>query len=96
MARRCRAAGTETPRPLIVGTGAMNILQPSEYTDADGKVHFANPSVVYRDPVSPATFIASEDATYLSMLQEGQQLHYALAGDAVVSGESRKAGARCF
>lgn len=90
------AAGVETPRPLNVGAGAMNILQPAEYIDSEGKIHFANPSVVYRDPVSPQTFIDSEQSMYLSMLQEGQQLHYALAGDAVVSGESRKQARDAF
>lgn len=90
------AAGVETPRPLNVGAGAMNVLQGTEYTDSEGKIHIANPSVVYREPVSPATFIASEESTYLSMLQEAQQLHYALAGDAVVSGESRKQARDAF
>lgn len=88
--------GVETPRPLYVGAGAMNSLQGVEYTDSEGKTHVANPSVVYRDPVSPKTFIESEESMYLSMLQEGQQLHYALAGDAVVSGESRKQARDAF
>lgn len=88
--------GEKTAEQLKVGAGAMNILSGVEYTDAAGNLHIANPSVVYREPVSPATFIASEESTYLSMLQEAQQLHYALAGDAVVSGESRKQARDAF
>lgn len=83
------SAGVETPRTLYVGAGATNSLQGVEYTDENGVTRVMNPSVVYRDPVSPQTFIESEQSSYLSMLQEGQQLHYALAGDAVVSAVSR-------
>lgn len=80
---------TETPTPLNVGAGTTNSFQGVEYTDENGNMRVANPSISYRDPVSPSTFIETEDSIYLSMLQEAQQLHYALAGDAVVSAVSR-------
>lgn len=80
---------TETPTPLNVGAGTTNSFQGAEYTDENGNLRIANPSISYRDPVSPGTFIETEDSIYLSMLQEAQQLHYALAGDAVVSAVSR-------
>lgn len=83
------ADGTFTPTPLQTGAGTLNSFQGETYTDRDGNVHVLNPSVVYRDPISPDTFIASEESSYLAMLQEGNQLHYALAGDAVVSAVSR-------
>lgn len=87
---------TETPLPLNVGPGTTNSFQGAEFTDENGNVRVANPSISYRDPVSPLTFIQTEDSIYLSMLQEAQQLHYALAGDAVVSGESRKQARDAF
>lgn len=90
------ATGVETPKILNVGAGAMNVLQGAEYTDSEGKKHVANPSVVYRDPVSPQTFIDSAQATYLAMLSETQQLHYASVSDGVVSGESRKQARQAF
>lgn len=88
--------GEFVPTPLAVGAGTLNSLQGETYEDSDGKVHVLNPSVVYRDPVPTDTFIETEQSAYLAMLQEGQQLHYALAGDAVVSGESRKQAREAF
>lgn len=76
-------------KPFQAGAGTTNLLVGVEYVDEDGTRHMANPSVVYRDPVSTETFDSTAAAAYLSILQETQQLHYALAGDAVVSGESR-------
>ncbi len=88
--------GKEVPAAMYTGPGAMNILQGSEWTDDQGNMHVANPSVVYRDPVSPDTFITSANAIYLAMLSETQQLHYASAGDAIVTGESRKQAREAF
>lgn len=88
--------GVFTPTPLAVGAGTLNSLQGETYEDRDGTTHVLNPSVVYRDPVDPETFLATEQSAYLAMLQEAQQLHYALAGDSVVSGESRKQAREAF
>ena len=90
------ADGSFTPSPLAVGAGTLNSLQGESYEDRDGNTHVLNPSVVYRDPIDPATFIATEQSAYLAMLQEGHQLHYALAGDAVVSAVSRVQAREAF
>lgn len=84
------------PQPFYVGAGTTNALVGVKFTDANGNEQIATPSVVYRDPVPVDTFEATENAAYLAILQEAQQLHYALAGDAVVSGESRRQARDAF
>lgn len=79
------------PEPVRVGPGHLTALQGNEVLDDKGDVvGVGTPNVLYRNPVSPDTFIATENSAYLAILQEANQLHYALAGDAAVSGESRK------
>jgi hypothetical protein len=78
-------------KPMEIGPGVATEFKGLEIRNDDNDVTgHATPSVVYRDPVSPATFIETEESAYKSILQEVQQLHYLIAGDAVVSGESRK------
>lgn len=77
------------PDPMQVGAGTTNNLQGIIYKDAQGNEQITNPGVVYRDPVPVTTFSETSDSAYLSILEEAQQLHYALAGDAVVSAVSR-------
>lgn len=84
--------GTRTfvPSPLQVGAGAINALVGIATTGADGTQTIANPSVVFRDPVPVTTFRDTKSEAYMGILAEGRQLHYAMAGDATASGESRK------
>ena len=77
------------PADIAVGAGVMVNLQGMVVEDKNGNKVVANPSVNYRDPVSPVTFIATEDSAYKGILQETNQLHYLIAGDASSSGESR-------
>lgn len=78
------------PAPFRVGAGTTNFIAGATYQDADGKTQIANPSVVYRDPVKVDTFEMTERAAYRSILEEAQQLHALISGDATASGESRK------
>lgn len=77
------------PDPLYTGAGTTNALQGIPYTDKDGNQQITTPNIVYRDPVPVTTFSDTSNSAYLAILQEAQQLHYALAGDAVVSSASR-------
>lgn len=74
---------------LQVGAGTTNMIAGVEYTDAAGNKHIANPNVIYRDPVSPDTFIKSGDSLYNALLAEAKQTHALIIGDAAASGESR-------
>jgi hypothetical protein len=78
------------PRPLRVGAGRTNFISGQPIRDAQGRVTgYTSPSVVYRDPVSTATFRESSDDCYRAILQETRQLHALLSGDAAASGVSR-------
>ncbi len=77
------------PNPLYVGAGTTNFIQGIKYPDADGNEQITTPSAVYRDPVPVTTFTETSHSAYLAILEEAQQLHYAMAGDAAVSAVSR-------
>lgn len=73
------------------GAGAVNALVGIPiYDKNDDLVGYATPGVHDRAPASPDTFIQSQDAYYLRILKECDQLHALIAGDATASGESRK------
>lgn len=72
-----------------VGAGTVNFISGIEYTDSDGTKHLANPSAIYRDPVSPETFARAEALLYMALLAEAKQTHALINGDAAASGESR-------
>jgi hypothetical protein len=75
---------------LYVGAGTTNLFQSETFTDTEGKTFVLPGSVTYRDPVAANTFIETENSQYTGMLQETHQLHYTLASEGSVSGESRK------
>jgi hypothetical protein len=78
------------PRPMRIGAGQTNwIAGAAIRNDAGDVTGYATPSVVYRDPVRPDTFQATASGAYRAILEETQQLHALLAGDASASGESR-------
>jgi hypothetical protein len=79
------------PDPIKWGAGVTNNFVGSEIRDAEGNVTgYATPSYVREEPVDPSTFLLTKDAAYRSILEEAQQLHSLIAGDATASGESRK------
>lgn len=82
--------GEFTPDPLYVGAGTTNLFQSETFTDSEGKTFVLPGSVTYRDPVPANTFIETENSQYTGILQETHQLHYTLASEGSVSGESRK------
>jgi len=76
---------------LKVGAGTTNFISGVPIRDQNGAITgYTDPSVVYRDPVSVATFEATAQDAYRAILEETQQLHALIAGDATASGESRK------
>lgn len=80
-----------TPSPMRIGAGRTNFISGQPIYDEAGQVAgYTSPSVVYRDPVQPVTFEMTADAAHRAILEEAQQLHALIAGDATASGESRK------
>jgi hypothetical protein len=80
------------PHPLDFGAGSVNALVGVEIRDeGTGELKgYANPDVVYRDPVPVATFADTRDIAYWAILEECQQAHALLSGQAAPSGESRR------
>lgn len=78
------------PDPFRVGAGTTNVLMGATYTDEQGVTRMATPSVVYRDPISVQTFVETKQDAYTAILEETNQLHALISGDAAASGESRK------
>lgn len=78
------------PDTFRVGAGTTNALMGATYTDEQGITRMATPSVVYRDPVPVETFKQTKEEAYTAILEETDQLHALISGDATASGESRK------
>lgn len=78
------------PDTFRVGAGTTNALMGATYTDEQGMTRMASPSVVYRDPVPVVTFVDTKREAYMGILEETDQLHALISGDATASGESRK------
>lgn len=78
------------PEPLRVGPGTTNYIVGEQYTDAEGKTQVLNPSIVYRDPVTPQPFIETIREAYLAILREARQLHAAITTDSNIGFDSRR------
>lgn len=79
------------PASVKYGSGITNYVAGMPTRDQAGNVtSIGTPSIVYRDPVTPETFIMSADALKRAILEETHQLHTIISGDATASGESRK------
>lgn len=79
------------PATAKFGGGITNYTAGIPIRDQQGNVTaLSNPSIVYRDPVTPETFIMSADSLKRAILEEVHQLHTLISGDATASGESRK------
>jgi hypothetical protein len=82
---------TFKPSQMKIGAGRTNFISGMPVRDEQGRITGYTPaSVVYRDPVTPETFEMTADAAHRAILEEAQQLHALIAGDATASGESRK------
>ena len=80
---------TFVPDPIYTGAGVTSNFVGVTIPDGDGGKTIATPSVVYRDPVSVDTFQDTSNGSYLNILAECHQLHYAVTGDAAIGAESR-------
>lgn len=82
---------------FAVGAGTVNAINGVPVMDENGNVRsYTSASVAYRDPISVSTFLESKDAAYRGILEESQQLHALLSGDAITSGDSRRQALAAF
>ena len=78
------------------GAATTNFISGIESEDAEGKISITSPSVVYKDPVSPIHLTETKLQAYQAILEETDQLHALIAGDAEASGESRRQAMAAF
>ncbi|HMQ29153.1 MAG TPA: hypothetical protein PKD53_00430 [Chloroflexaceae bacterium] len=77
-------------KPLKVGAGRTNFISGQPIRDAQGRITgYTTPSVVYRDPVSTATFREAAEDDHRAILSEARQLHALMGADSTATGESR-------
>lgn len=75
--------------PVRTGAGAVYAVTGVPVQDASGNQSLTTPSVTFRDPVPVTTFVDTLGNLYRTLLEEAQQLHALITGDAAPSGESR-------
>lgn len=78
------------PQPIERGPGVVNVLRGAKMEDDFGNVTYANPSAVWREPVSVDTFTNTRDTAYRGILEEVQQLYSLASGAFAISAESRR------
>lgn len=79
------------PVPMKTGAGTTNYVNGLPIEDAEGHItDYTTAGVVHRDPVAVTTFAETRLIAYTGILEEVQQLHALIAGDATASGESRR------
>lgn len=79
------------PGKFKIGAATANFLQGIELINQKtGERSMTTPGIFYREPGAPESFIKSADDYYHGILQECDQIHVVISGDATASGESRK------
>jgi hypothetical protein len=90
--------GTQFVRDdFAVGAGTVNAINGVPTLDENGNTTgYTQASINYRDPVSVKTFLDAQTAAYRGILEESQQLHALISGDAITSGDSRRQALAAF
>lgn len=79
------------PTPISLGPGVTAFISGQPIEDAGGNLQgYTNPSVSYRDPIDPQTFITSVNADKELLFFEADLGHLMVLGDGGISGVSRK------
>jgi hypothetical protein len=88
------ADGNETdefvPGPHEVGAGTTNAYVGVTTMDQDGNQSVATPDVKWREPSDTKPIIQAKRAHYQDILEEADQAHILIAGDAEASGKARE------
>lgn len=78
------------PEPFVTGSGVTSWVRGLTVPQKDGSTLLSTPSVVHRDPVNPSFASDAKRSIYQDMLEEADQAHVLISGDAVASGKSRE------
>lgn len=76
--------------PIRRGPASITSFSGHEYEDAQGNKQITTPQVVWRDPVDPGHSIKAKREYYEDVLNETDQAHVLIAGDATASAVSRQ------
>lgn len=77
--------------PLNLGAGKTSFFMAAEYRNKEtGETKIGSPSVYFKDPVDPSTFIASKRDCYQDILEEVGQPHILIDTEATTTGRSRE------
>lgn len=77
------------PQPLSIGAGMTTTLHSTVVEDDEGKKTVLPVDIRYRDPVPVQSFSDTKKEAYTCILEDCEQTHMIIAGDAFASGESR-------
>lgn len=75
--------------PIVRGPGVVTSYAGHEVEDAQGNKTLTTPSVVWREPVTPDHSIKAKHEYYADVLDETDQRHVLISGDAMASAVSR-------
>lgn len=79
------------PKEFKVGAGTTQFISGVVHEDDEtGTTKLAEPEVVFREPVDTGNIIKTIRAQYQNMLEEADQVHILISGDAVASGVARE------
>jgi hypothetical protein len=79
-----------TPAEMATGPATFNFLNPAAIHDDNGKVTaFANPNVIFTDPVPIDTFIGTSKHWREVIYSKAKMRHLLMADNATASGKSR-------
>jgi hypothetical protein len=86
-----------TPAEMATGPATFNFLNPAAIFDEAGQVTaFANPNVIFTDPVAVDTFLDTSNHWRTVIYRKAKQTHLLMADDATASGRSRKEARKEF
>ena len=81
--------GTKKIPVYEAGAGTATFLNGFKYEDENGNVKVTTPQVIFREPIGAEVFTQAIEAGRYAILDETNQLHALISGDASPSGESR-------
>lgn len=78
------------PDPMVFGSGTVNWLQGRAVQgDNEGDFAITTPDIRWREPSDPTALILASRHFYQNILEEADQVHILISGDATSSGVSR-------
>lgn len=78
------------PGNYVTGAGTTNFISGQEVTDEEGKVTVTTPRIEWKEPSDPQGPVKAARFHYQNILEEVDQEHILISGDAMASGKARE------